>query len=396
LLHPDEEKWLRDKAKDFAKKEGISEKQALERLTQQSLKEVDYLWRAQLADGDDASAKAFLAANQQTFTNDLGEQQKLFTAQGQQLFRPEMFADSADPAFYRQFAQSGISRTLSAGLAKELKDSGIALKDGAIDLARAARDNPGLVLDALWSVAKGLPGAVVDGFKETGTAIGEGSAVALNADIKAKLNAIYGTDVSGYQQALLAIRTLSAITGAAGVAKVGVGLSEGAAKAVGKKLDEELARQLKLDAGAIKGFKSADELNALMTSAEWSPAWKPGTAVAEITIKPGTRVRMVVDERAYAAIEKGETDRAFGGWATFDNVPSQAYARNQLAITTAMKDNVEYVIEVEIIKPINALVGVVGPQGSANGGGNQLHFILHPADRSSVFKYVPNSGRVLP
>ena len=102
------------------------------------------MWRAQLSDGNDAAAKAFLATNQQTFINDLDEQQRLFTASGQQLFRPEMFADSADSAFYRQFVQSGISRTLSEGLKKEFKDSGIAFKDGTIDLLKAARDNPGV------------------------------------------------------------------------------------------------------------------------------------------------------------------------------------------------------------------------------------------------------------
>ncbi len=50
-LHPDEEVWLKAKAKEFARKEGITEQQAMERLTQQALKEVDYLWRAELADG---------------------------------------------------------------------------------------------------------------------------------------------------------------------------------------------------------------------------------------------------------------------------------------------------------------------------------------------------------
>ena len=55
-LHPDEQTWLKGKAKEFAKREGITEQQAMERLTQQALKEVDYLWRAELADGDDALA----------------------------------------------------------------------------------------------------------------------------------------------------------------------------------------------------------------------------------------------------------------------------------------------------------------------------------------------------
>ncbi|MBX9722515.1 MAG: TNT domain-containing protein, partial [Candidatus Obscuribacterales bacterium] len=224
------------------------EKEALQRLTQQALKEVDFLWRAQLSDGDDISAKAFLAANQQTFTNDLGEQQKFFTAIGQQLFRPEMFANTTDPAFYKQFAQSGISRELTTGLMKELKDSGVDIKNSAVNLAKAVNDNPGLVLNAAWEAVKALPQSVVDSFKETGIAIGEGAAVALDSDLTAKLNAIYGTDTAGMQKALLMIRIAASVTGATGTAKAGTQLSEATAKAVGKKLDDVAAAKVEAKA----------------------------------------------------------------------------------------------------------------------------------------------------
>jgi filamentous hemagglutinin len=207
-------------------------------LTQQALKDVDYLWRAQLADGDDPKAKAFLKDTKDTFTNDLGERQKLFTATGQQLYRPEMFADTANPQFYKQFAQSGISRTLTAGLAKELKDSGIDLKNGAVDLAKAVKDNPGAAVNAVWNAVKGLPEGVVNSFKETGTAIGEGAAVALNKDLSDKLNAIYGTDVAGAQQAVLAIRITLAVTGAVGTAKLAADAGDATVVAIGKKLDD--------------------------------------------------------------------------------------------------------------------------------------------------------------
>ena len=61
-----------------------------------------------------------------------------------------------------------------------------------------------------------------------------------------------------------------------------------------------------------------------------------------------------------------------------------------------MKPNVGYVIEVEILKPVRAQVGVVGAQGNAAGGGNQLHFVLPQGERDAVFKYVANSGKTLP
>jgi hypothetical protein len=105
---------------------------------------------------------------------------------------------------------------------------------------------------------------------------------------------------------------------------------------------------------------------------------------------------MVVDEAAWSALTAPipQTERAFGGWATYDNVTSQAYARNQLAITQNMKTNVGYVIEVEITRPIYAQVGVVGGQGAAIGGGNQLHLVVPLSERATVFKFI--SGRALP
>ncbi|WP_460083173.1 deaminase domain-containing protein [Pseudomonas sp. H3_H05] len=239
-LHYEEQQWLKENAKVFAQKEGITEQVAMERLSQQALKNTDYLWRALLSDGDDSAALAFLSGAGKTFVNDLGEKQVLFTASGQQLFRPEMFADTADPTFYKNFVQSGVSRDLSSGLTKELKDSGIAIKDGAINLYDAVRENPKAVMGGLWEGVKGLPQSVIDSFHESGNAIGEGAAVALDSELTAKLNAIYGVDVSTAQQALLFIRTASAITMAGTGAKVGGKLTGATAEAVGKKLDEIL------------------------------------------------------------------------------------------------------------------------------------------------------------
>jgi hypothetical protein len=148
-----------------------------------------------------------------------------------------------------------------------------------------------------------------------------------------------------------------------------------------------------LQVGAVHGFKQADEVNALMTAYSYAPAWKSGSVVTEATLQPGTRVKMVVAADDFAKIKAGEG--RFGGWATFDDVPNQAYARNNLAITPEFKRNVGYVIEVEIARPIQAQIGVVGRQGAAPGGGNQLNFLIAPNERSGAFKYVPNSERAL-
>jgi hypothetical protein len=247
-LHPSEEAWLRARAKNFAQQQGISEEQALARLTQQALRQVDIFWRALLRDGDDASAKAFLATAQETFKNDLNDQQKLFTAEGQQLFRPEMFADSANPALYRAYAQSGVSRTLLAGLTKELRDLAADTGAQAMDAASALLQQPGLLVGALWDVATNLPASVRDGVLESGAAIGEGAAVALNDDITAKLNSLYGADVSTAQIAALATRLITAFLTATGVGKAADGAGDAVQSVLSRKLDDT-ARALEPPAG---------------------------------------------------------------------------------------------------------------------------------------------------
>jgi filamentous hemagglutinin len=242
-LHPSEIEWLKSKAKDFARQEGLTEQIAAERLTQQALREVDYLWRAQLSDGDDIRAKEFLATAKQSFINTLGEQQILFTTAGSQLMRPEMFAEMAHPYFYQQFAQSGITRQLNDGLLKELKDSGIDIKNQAINLAKAVSDNPMIAVNAVWDTIKHLPQSIVDALTESGTAIGEGLAVTLTPALSEKINAIYGTDVTNAQKAILTIRLATAIAGAAGTAKATSNIADTTTAALAKKLDDVLDQQ---------------------------------------------------------------------------------------------------------------------------------------------------------
>lgn len=173
----------------------------------------------------------------------------------------------------------------------------------------------------------------------------------------------------------------SVLMGASAAAKGGVALAQAGVSIGANTLEAAAFQFMKLDAGAIKGFKSADEVNAMMSAADgWSPAWQTGTSVAEVTVKPGTTVQMVVDQKAWDLISRGEFDRAYGGWATFDEVPNITYARNELAITQSLTDKGDrlYVVDVQVTKSINAQVGLVGAQGASTGGGNQLHFFVPP------------------
>ncbi|GAA4346844.1 hypothetical protein GCM10023165_31650 [Variovorax defluvii] len=191
------------------------------------------------------------------------------------------------------------------------------------------------------------------------------------------------------------------VTGAGAAAKGGVALTNAAVSLGTRTLENAALQFMKLDAGVIRGFKSAEEVNAMMKAADgWSPAWMPGTSVAEVTMKPGTIVRMVVDERSFYSLMdlsgRADIGKSFGGWATFDDVPNAAYARNQLAITSDLteKSGSLYVVDVQLTKPVNAQVGQVGAQGTAVGGGNQLHFFVGRDHRASVFKVI--GGRALP
>lgn len=225
----------------------------MERLSQQALKDTDILWRSILSDGNDVVAQNFLSGSGKTFVNELGNVQSLFTTTGNQLFRPEMFADSADPVFYKQFVQSGVSRELSTGLIKELKNSGIELKDGAINLYQAAKDNPAAVLTGLLKGVEGIPAGVRDSFIESGKAIGEGAAVALNSDLIDKLNSIYGQDVSYAQNTLLAVRIFAAVIGAKTVAEVADALASKAAGAIVKDSEKPPVKNSNPDSSKTDG-----------------------------------------------------------------------------------------------------------------------------------------------
>ncbi|GFM35110.1 hypothetical protein DSM101010T_34750 [Desulfovibrio subterraneus] len=83
---------------------------------------------------------------------------------------------------------------------------------------------------------------------------------------------------------------------------------------------------------------------------------------------------MVVSKGQLEALKKGGGAR-FGGWATSEAVPNQAYARNQLSILPEFKEDVSYVVTVKTTAPQTINRGIVGPLGAASGGGSQVEFV---------------------
>jgi hypothetical protein len=126
-------------------------------------------------------------------------------------------------------------------------------------------------------------------------------------------------------------------------------------------------------AETVSAVRSADEVNAEMAANGDQPAWMPGTTVTTKTVPPGTQYNMVMADGQANAAANGAP--AFGGWATEDTVPSQASARNDMAITPGFKDDVSRLATVETTAPQTVNSGTVGPQGSLPGGGSQVQFL---------------------
>lgn len=83
-----------------------------------------------------------------------------------------------------------------------------------------------------------------------------------------------------------------------------------------------------------------------------------------------------------------------GGWATFDNIQSIEYARNNLAITLEFKEDISFVQKYLIPKGTRIQIGTVGPQEYNgiiySGGGNQVQ-ILNSIDKE---KLVPIGNKI--
>ncbi|GAB2795479.1 hemagglutinin repeat-containing protein [Dyella kyungheensis] len=404
-LHPSEISWINSHAKDFASQQCDCDPSAdqinaaTKQLAQQAARQTDVLWAAALP-GDDSAARQYLAGAQGTFTNTLGNAQQLFTVEGNQFLQPMMYLPdaSANRGFYQQYVQPGAG-SVNTNLQVMLAQAGV----------NAYLNQGQTAWNAVTGAIAGIGGAIlhpVDTFNAAGQGLGDSAAYALNSGmVNGQLQAVYGQDVSGATATLATLNSSLTLIGATGAGKGAAAVIEGAAKSAavdaitaavraGWSGDaaglEQFTRSIVGNVGTVNRFLSADAVNATMDTYNWSPAWQSGTMVADATLKPGTVVNMVVDKATYEALTTpgADTSRAFGGWATFDDVSNQAYARNQLAITSDMKADASYVIQVEVTKPIDVQIGVVGEQPGAAGGGNQLHFNLPPGQRAETFKFV--------
>lgn len=163
----------------------------------------------------------------------------MFTAEGQQLFRPEMYADTGTATLYKAYAQPGIARTVSLGIVSETADFGAALAangkkalstsaSNMLDNFKLALDNPPLAYlrfmqndyHSIRTVATETIAGTMRSMKETPVMIGEFTAYSTEPLIKNKLNDIYGNDVGSAVNAIAALRATNLVLNVTGATKV--------------------------------------------------------------------------------------------------------------------------------------------------------------------------------
>ena len=122
---------------------------------------------------------------------------------------------------------------------------------------------------------------------------------------------------------------------------------------------------------------------ALLTRESPWPEWHQSNLV---TLPAGLRFEM--------ALAPGQgTDRP-GGFGTFDRIPDVRFVRHNLAVKTAWKPEVDRVVTYEIVEPLPADTGVVGPQIDvpANlylpGGASQFEMKVPASERARHLRAV--------
>ena len=233
-LHPDERKWIVNHAKDFARRlNGGREPtqaeiaQAERRLAQQAAKNTDLLWMITLEKVTDISAKNYLRRTKETFINENNHRQQLFTTQGKQFVRPELFSNGVTNfSFYKNNLHSPNNRSIIGGVKELVRKFASstwerAKEDPSLTVLKTAAAPVHLLGETIksgWNCASNLGQCLQKGkehFVETGSAIGTG----FSSIIHDNLQPIYGQNIHGAQTGLVVLQTVEGVSTAFGAAK---------------------------------------------------------------------------------------------------------------------------------------------------------------------------------
>jgi uncharacterized Zn-binding protein involved in type VI secretion len=211
-------------------------------------------------------------------------------------------------------------------------------------------------LEALGLIAAGaaLVMAAMAGVAALLTGIGVGAAIYGGMELLGDLGDRLGP---GYRDLL---------QGVAGLALLGAGPKMASLSA------ERNAARLASETQLLE-TRTAAQVNEVMVAEGNLPAWLEGTPVNTEIVPTGTRYEMVVAKGQAEAIMQGKP--AFGGFASPDPIPSQAYARDKLVILDRFKSDVSQVITVETTAPQKVYSGLTGPLEDYGGGVRQVQFV---------------------
>jgi hypothetical protein len=134
-------------------------------------------------------------------------------------------------------------------------------------------------------------------------------------------------------------------------------------------------------------YASEDEAAAAYRRlAEQASPWPDWYRPYETVLPPGTRFQM--------AIGGAQTPDQPGSFGTFDRIASVADVREDLAVRSDWKPQVDRVVTYEIVDPLPADTGIVGPQIDvpANlylpGGASQFEMKVPATERAGHLKVI--------
>ena len=225
-LHPDEMKWIKAHAKEFAEREGLTVEEAEKRLSQQAAKELDILWFLKLDSSTDDKAKAFLASqNNATFIDSKGDVQHYFLAKDNDFWTPRKYASDAydymqatGDNFYGRNLQT--DTTVWEGTKDKLGKAYDHISENKLETAKAVGS---AVIDSVVECGSDVTGCLGNFVAEL-WAKGTSSASEMGKNLvlsdQEKINALYGQDVEKEMVAVSSSQFIGTLTEALGIGKV--------------------------------------------------------------------------------------------------------------------------------------------------------------------------------
>lgn len=80
------------------------------------------------------------------------------------------------------------------------------------------------------------------------------------------------------------------------------------------------------------------------------------------------KLLLYLGARFKMAVSPGQPATRPGGFATFDEIPTKAFVRNEPGVKNEWKPDIDRVITYEVVKPLPVKRGTVGPQIDKGAG----------------------------